>query len=154
MSTYTATVHWTDSGPDFLANQYSREHQWTFSGGITVKATAAPDIVPAPWSVAANVNPEEAFVAALSSCHMLFFLSLAAKRGFQVRSYTDPAEGVMEKNVDGKLVISRVTLSPKAVFSGDKQPDAADLDKLHHHAHELCFLANSVRSEVRVKPVL
>ncbi|MFM1896164.1 MAG: hypothetical protein RLZZ385_1238 [Pseudomonadota bacterium] len=152
MSTYTATIRWTNSGPDFIGNQYSREHAWEFDGGVTVPASASPHIVPEPWSVPAHVDPEEAFVASLSSCHMLFFLALAAKRGYRLDSYVDPAAGVMEKNTEGKMAITRVTLSPRAVFSGDRVPDQQAIEALHHHAHELCFIANSVRCEIRVEP--
>jgi len=151
MSSYFAEVKWQRNGQDFLANQYSRGHEWRFDGGVTVPASASPHIVPLPWSVEENVDPEEAFAASLSSCHMLFFLSIAAKRKYQVESYTDNAEAIMEKNEQGKLVISQVVLRPKIEFSGDKVPDQAAIDKLHHLAHENCFLANSVKSQVVVE---
>ena len=152
MSRYFATTRWSNSGPDFTRGKYSRAHQWTFSGGATIAATAAPDIVPPPWSEPANVNPEEAFVAALSSCHMLFFLSLAAGKGYRVESYEDRAEGVMSKNSQGRTGITRVTLRPRCTWSGDDAPDADRLAALHHQAHELCFIANSVTTEVEVVP--
>jgi organic hydroperoxide reductase OsmC/OhrA len=153
MSTYTATIHWNNTGPDFVGNKYSREHRWEFDGGVIVKASASPHIVPMPWANPDHVDPEEAFVASLSSCHMLFFLSLAARQGYRLDSYTDQASGVMEKDAAGKMVITTVTLSPLAVFNGDKVPERETIEKLHHQAHELCFLANSVRSEILIQPV-
>lgn len=150
MSRYTATVSWINEGPDFLQNKYSRAHQWRFDGGCLIKASAAPDIVPPPWSVPENVDPEEAFVASLASCHMLFFLSFAAKRGYLLESYRDNAEGVMEKADSGKMAITRVTLHPETVFSGEKIPDHESLSKLHHLAHEHCFIANSVTTKIDI----
>ncbi|MEX2129964.1 MAG: OsmC family protein [Pseudohongiellaceae bacterium] len=154
MSLYIATINWTNSGPDFLANKYSREHHWLFDGGVTVPASASPQIVPEPWSVLAHVDPEEAFVASLSSCHMLFFLSIAAKRGYVVESYRDEAQGIMDKNAEGKMVMTIVTLNPHTRFSGDRIPDQQTLEKIHHHAHDLCFIANSVLTTIDVIPVL
>lgn len=147
MSTYTATIRWTYDGQNFLNDEYSRAHDWEFDGGQVIPASASPHIVPLPNSVAENVDPEEAFVASLSSCHMLFFLSLAMKRGILVEEYIDAAEGVMEKNDDGKIAITRVTLRPQARYGGEA-PDPELVEKLHHRAHDLCFIANSVRSEV------
>lgn len=152
MSTYHATVSWSDSGPDFKANKYSRRHEWRFDGGVTVPASASPHIVPAPWSAPEAVDPEEAFVASLSSCHMLFFLSLAGRQGFHVTSYQDDASGVLEKNDQGKTVMTTVTLNPRCSFGGDKIPDQAAIEKLHHHAHELCFIANSVTTRIIINP--
>jgi len=151
MSRYFAEVHWRRKGQDFINNQYSRGHEWRFDGGVSVPASASPHIVPLPWSVEDNVDPEEAFVASLSSCHMLFFLSIAAKKKFQVDSYLDNAEGIMEKNEEGKVAVTQVILKPKIEFSGDKIPDQAAIDKIHHLAHESCFLANSVKSQVIVE---
>ena len=147
MSTYTATIRWTCDGEDFLNDRYSRAHDWIFDGGHIVPASASPHIVPLPNSVAENVDPEEAFIASLSSCHMLFFLSLAMKRGILVEEYIDEAEGVMEKNDSGRIAITRVTLRPRASYGGET-PDPEQVRKLHHRAHDLCFIANSVRSEV------
>lgn len=152
MSSYQARISWQRSEARFTDNRYSRAHTWRFDGGIEVPASASPHVVPLPFSRAEAVDPEEAFVAALSSCHMLWFLSLAAKRGHVVDAYEDEAVGVMEKNAAGKLVVSTVTLRPRAVFSGTKIPSASELEALHHAAHEECFLANSVKTEVRVAP--
>ena len=151
MPTHTATVRWSASpGEAYAKGQYSRAHEWRFDGGAVVRASASPHIVPAPWSDAAGVDPEEAFVASLSSCHMLFFLDFARRAGVVVASYEDEAEGVMEKGPDGRVRITKVTLRPRIVF--DDEPDAATLDDLHHKAHEACFIANSVTSEVVVEP--
>ena len=147
VSIYTATIRWTCDGEDFLGDKYSRAHDWDFDGGQVIPASASPHIVPSPNSVAENVDPEEAFVASLSSCHMLFFLSLAMKRGILVEEYVDEAQGVMEKNEDGKIAITRVTLRPQARYGGEA-PDPEQVEQLHHRAHDLCFIANSVRSEV------
>ena len=153
MSQYEATISWRRGNQSFLDDAYSRGHEWTFDGGLTVPASASPDIVPVPKSVAENVDPEEAFVASLSSCHMLFFLSLAARRGIIVDQYTDVAAGIMEKRPDGKTAMTRVTLRPDAAYSGDVIPDSAQLDALHHRAHELCFIANSVLTEIVVEVI-
>ena len=151
MSTYTATVRWTRSGDgDFTKGQYSRAHEWAFDGGAVVPASASPHVVPAPWSDAAGVDPEEAFVASLSSCHMLFFLDFARRQGFAIDNYVDEAEGVMEKGADGKFRVARVTLRPQISWDGPA-PDDAALADLHHRAHEACFIANSVTSEVKVE---
>ena len=147
MSTYTATVAWQRNGRDFTANDYSRAHEWRFDGGLTVPASASPDIVPLPHSVAENVDPEEAFVASLSSCHMLFFLSLAAKRGIVVDRYEDDAYGHLDKDAEGRHAMTKVVLRPKASYAGEP-PARETLERLHHRAHDLCFIANSVRTEV------
>ena len=148
MSSYQATVRWDQGDGEFLADDYSRGHVWSFDGGIEVPASASPDIVPLPKSVAAAVDPEEAFVASLASCHMLFFLSLAAKRRIDVVSYVDNATGYMEKDDNGRTWISKVVLRPTATYVPDTAPDQAVLEALHHRAHELCFIANSVKSDV------
>lgn len=148
MSEHTATVIWQRAEAPFTDNAYSRRHRWTFDGGATVEASASPDVVPLPMSVPELVDPEEAFVASLASCHMLFFLSLAANRRYIVDSYTDAAIGYMEKREDGKNWMAKVILEPKVSFSGERVPTAEELEKLHHRAHELCFIANSVRTEV------
>lgn len=150
MSEYKATIKWQRTSPDFLQGKYSREHTWTFDGGATVPASSSPHVVPAPWSNPACVDPEEAFVAAISSCHMLTFLWLASKQGFQIDSYEDEAVGVMTKNENGVPWVSSATLNPQIVFSGDKTPAPADVERLHHQAHEQCYIANSVKTAVTV----
>ncbi len=151
MSSYTATIRWRRGGAEIFAKgQYSRAHQWVFDGGAVVPASASPHIVPKPWSDEAGVDPEEAFIASLSSCHMLFFLDFARRGGFVVDSYVDEAEGVMAKRDDGRMWMSRVTLRPRVSWAG-QAPDEAALAELHHKAHEACFIANSVTSEVVVE---
>jgi organic hydroperoxide reductase OsmC/OhrA len=150
MSTYTATICWSREGaPDFAKGQYSRAHQWVFDGGEIVRASASPHIVPAPWSDLGGVDPEEAFVASLASCHMLFFVDFARRAGFVIDVYVDEAEGVLGKRADGKMWMSRVTLHPRVTWGGDP-PDEAALADLHTKAHEACFIANSVTSEVTI----
>src|SRR5258707_522846 len=150
MSQHKAIIRWQHNGPDFLKGKYSREHTWKFDGGLTVPASPSPSVVPAPWSNPAHVDPEEAYVAAISSCHMLTYLYLAAKQGFQVESYDDEAVGVMAKNEQGVPWVSSVTLHPKIVYGGEKLPSAAEEEQLHHGAHEQCFIANSIKTEVVV----
>ena len=151
MATHNATIRWFASpGEDFAKGQYSRAHSWSFDGGTIVPASASPHIVPMPWADAAAVDPEEAFVASLSSCHMLFFLDFARRSGMLVTSYEDEADGVMEKGADGRVRITKVTLRPQIVFGGDA-PDAAAIDALHHKAHEACFIANSVTAEIVIE---
>ena len=153
MSQYTAVITWERNGAVFTDNRYSRGHRWNFDGGVEVPASASPRVVPLPLSVADAVDPEEAFVAALASCHMLWFLSLAAKQSFLVESYRDEAIGVMAKNADGKLAMTQVTLRPRVMFAGDKRPSAAQREAMHHEAHERCFIARSVKTEVRCEAV-
>jgi organic hydroperoxide reductase OsmC/OhrA len=144
----TVEVQWERDGAVFTDKRYSRAHVWRFDGGQVVPASASPHVVPLPYSVEANVDPEEAYIAAISSCHMLTFLSLAALKGIVVESYADKATGVMEK-VDGKLAVSRVELDPAIVYAGQKP--VAELEaELHHLAHEQCFIANSVKTEIQV----
>jgi organic hydroperoxide reductase OsmC/OhrA len=150
MHEYKATLYWKDSGPDFLKGRYSREHTWTFDGGLTVPASPSPGVVPPPWSNPADIDPEEAFVASIASCHMLTFLWLAAKEGFQAERYLDEAAGVLAKNERGAMWVSLVTLRPMVVWVGAKIPTADDLARLHHRAHEDCYIANSVKTEVKV----
>ena len=150
MSEHKATISWKRTSPDFLKGKYSREHTWTFDGGMVVPASPSPSVIPAPWSNPANVDPEEAYVAAISSCHMLTFLYLAGKQGFQVDSYDDSAVGVMTKNERGVPWVSSITLHPQIAYSGDKLPTPADEARLHHLAHEQCFIANSIKTEVLV----
>ena len=147
---YKATVRWTRDGAPFTDQKYSRGHVWRFDGGVEVPASSAPSSVPLPYSRADAVDPEEAFVASVSSCHMLFFLFFSAKAGFVVDSYEDNAVGVMTKNDAGKLYVSKVTLDPQIAFSGDKRPSPEEIAKLHHRSHEDCYIANSIRSEVVV----
>ncbi|HEU4516544.1 MAG TPA: OsmC family protein [Steroidobacteraceae bacterium] len=153
MSEYHAVVEWARNGARFTDNRYSRGHRWQFDGGVEVPASASPHVVPLPLSVAAAVDPEEAFVAALSSCHMLFFLSFASRDGFVVEDYRDKAIGTMARNADGKLAMTRVTLHPRVRYGDGRQPTRAEEDALHHAAHEECFIASSVRTEVACEPV-
>ena len=150
MSEHKATVRWTFAGGDFLKGRYSREHTWTFDGGVTVPASSSPAAVPKPYSNEANVDPEEAFVASISSCHMLTYLFLASKAGFEIASYEDDAVGTMTKNERGCRGSAPSCSGPRLVYGGDKRPTAADEDKLHHLAHEQCFIANSVKTLVTV----
>ena len=152
MAEYRSTVEWSRGGAAFTDNRYSRGHRWTFDGGVEVPASSSPHVVPLPLSVEAAVDPEEAFVASLSSCHMLWFLSLAARRGFVVESYRDEAVGVMAKDEGGKLAMTRVTLRPDVRFAGERLPTAEELDALHHQAHEECYIARSVKTDVRCEP--
>lgn len=154
MSVYTAEVVWERGDADFASGRYSRRHMLRFDGGVDVPGSSSPQVVPLPWSDAAAVDPEEAFVASLSSCHMLWFLSIAGQRKFIVDSYTDKASGVMAKNAEGQLAMTVVTLKPGVVFSGAHMPTRAELDAMHHEAHEACFIANSVKTEVRCEPVV
>lgn len=155
MARYVATIDWslTAPGEDFLAGRYSRAHTVAFDGGVTIPGSPSPSVVPAPWSDASAVDPEELLVAALSNCHMLTFLHKAREAGWVVTSYRDEAEGVMRKTAEGKIALTRVTLRPDIVFSG-AGPDAAQLDALHHAAHEDCFIASSVKTEVAVEAPL
>ena len=151
MSTYTATIRWSRTGDgDFAKGQYSRAHQWAFDGGAVVPASPSPHIVPAPWNDPAGVDPEEAFIASLSSCHMLFFVDFARRDGWVVDSYVDEAEGVLEKRGDGRMAMTRVTLRPKIAWQGE-WPSVEAIADLHHRAHEACFIANSVTTEVTVE---
>jgi organic hydroperoxide reductase OsmC/OhrA len=151
MSEHSATILWKRSGPDFATGKYSREHTWTFDGGVCIAASPSPSVVPAPWSNPANVDPEEAFVAALSSCHMLTFLWLASREGFVLDRYEDEAVGTMAKNEKGVPWVSKVTLRPRIEWEGGRAPDVAALESLHHRAHEQCFIAASVKTQVVVE---
>lgn len=152
MASHTATIRWKCTGDEFLKGKYSREHTWTFDGGFTVPASPSPHVVPKPWSNEANVDPEEAYVASISSCHMLTFLYYAYREGFQVDGYDDEAVGTMTKNEKGVPWISSVKLQPRITYSGAKLPTPADEKHLHHLAHENCFIANSVKTEISVAP--
>jgi organic hydroperoxide reductase OsmC/OhrA len=152
MSEYKATIKWQRNSPDFLKGKYSREHTWTFDGGVTVPASSSPSVVPVPYSNTSCVDPEEAFVASLSSCHMLTYLFFAQRQGFQIDSYEDEATGVVTKGETGAMWVSTVTLHPQITYSGEKLPTPADEERLHDMAHKQCFIANSVKSEVTVQP--
>ncbi|MCB2020770.1 MAG: OsmC family protein [Rhizobacter sp.] len=152
MSHHQATIHWQCDDGDFLAHRYSRAHVWRFDGGAEVRASSSPQVVPLPMSDAAAVDPEEAFVASLASCHMLWFLDIAARGGFRVRSYEDAAVGVMAKNAQGRTAITQVTLRPRVAFDAAAQPSREALDALHHEAHAKCFLAASVLTAVVIEP--
>lgn len=148
MSTYTATISWKSDSPEtFTKNRYTRGHEWSFDGGVTVPASSSPHVVRVPFSVEAAVDPEEALVASASSCHMLTFLWLAAKAGFNIESYTDNAVGEMAATESGSQWVSRITLDPQIVWIGD-EPTSEQLADLHHRAHEGCFIANSIKSEI------
>ncbi|HEY0157495.1 MAG TPA: OsmC family protein [Thermoanaerobaculia bacterium] len=148
-----ATLVWTRRGAAFTDSKYSRAHAWEFDGGATVPASSSPLSVPLPYSDAAAVDPEEAYVAALASCHMLFFLAFAAKRGYTVESYRDAAVGVLEKDASGRMVMTRVTLRPETTFGRDGRAPAEEaVRELHEQAHHSCFLANSVRTEIVTEP--
>jgi len=153
MTPHTVTVSWRRGDQPFLDQRYSRAHQWVFDGGVEVPASSSPHVVPPPCSETAAVDPEEAFVASLSSCHMLWFLSIAAKRRYGVDSYTDQAAGIMGRNASGKLAMVRVTLRPRVAFFGDRLPTPTEIESMHHEAHAECFIANSVTTEVRCEPV-
>lgn len=149
MSEHKATIKWARNGADFGYKNYSRDHIWRFDSGVETPASAAPAYLGNPQ----RVDPEAAFVAALSSCHMLTFLALASNKGFVVDSYQDNAVGRLEKNANGKLALTHIELRPRIICSGDKQPTQADLEWLHDKAHRECFIANSVTTEVKVIPV-
>jgi organic hydroperoxide reductase OsmC/OhrA len=150
MAEHKAVIRWTHTGAEFSSGRFSREHTWTFDGGLTIPASPSPAVVRPPYSNPANVDPEEAFVASIASCHMLTFLYIASKNGFDVASYTDEAVGTMTKNAQGIPWVNLVTLSPRVVYSGGKQPSAAEERSMHERAHHDCFISNSVRSEIRI----
>ena len=151
MSTHRATVRWEQAGGPFAKRQFSRAHTWSFDGGVTIPAAAAPSAVPVQFTDPSAVDPEEAYVAAIASCHLLSFLPLAALGGFEVLRYADDAVGMMTKNDQGKLWVSEVELSPRITWAEGKTPSAEHLADLHHRAHMDCYIANSVRTEIRVK---
>ena len=148
MSEHKITLTWRRGDKPFEYQKYSRDHTWKFDGGHEMQASAAAAYLGNPQLV----DPEEAFVASLSSCHMLTFLAIACKKQFVLDEYTDDAVGYMEKNPEGKLAITRVTLRQRLKFSGDKQPTAQELEEMNHAAHDQCFIANSVKTEVTVEP--
>lgn len=152
MSNHNTTINWQrQDGEEFIDNKYSRGHTWEFDGGKVIQASSSPQVVPLPYSVEANVDPEEAFIASLSSCHMLFFLSFAANRKYTVESYTDKAFGIMQIDKENKMSMTDVTLQPKIVFSGEQQPTQEQIDKIHHNAHQQCFIANSIKTRIHIK---
>jgi len=150
---YNAKVTWNRDGAVFTDNKYSRGHEWSFDGGINVPASSSPLTVRPPLSVVEAVDPEEALVASSSSCHMLYFLYFAAKKGFVVDSYVDNAVGLMTKNERGKMTISKIILRPQIIYAGQNIPSDAELEELHHKAHEECIIANSIKSDIVIEPV-
>lgn len=150
MKQFEARVSWQRAGQDFLDGRYSRAHDWQFDGGLRVAASSSPLSVPVPMSDPLAVDPEEALVAAASSCHMLFFLSIAGQRGFTVDSYADRAVGLLGQDADGRMAMTRIELRPAIVFGGQRQPTGAELNAIHHLAHERCYIANSLKAEVVV----
>ena len=153
MHTYLAQVQWQRGEHEaFTDNRYSRKHLLRFDGGAEWAGSSSPHVVPSPLSDASAVDPEETFVASLASCHMLWFLSLAAKHGYRVDRYEDAAEGVMARNDQGRTAMTVVTLRPRVSLGGDRQPTPQQLEQLHHEAHESCFIANSVKTDVRCEP--
>jgi organic hydroperoxide reductase OsmC/OhrA len=154
MSAHVVSVQWERNNQAFTDRRYSRRHTWTFDGGAVVAGSSSPHVVPVPASDPTAVDPEEAFVASIASCHMLWFLDLAAQAGWMVDDYRDDATGVMTRDAGGKQAITTVTLHPRVSISGPNRPDLAALTNAHHRAHEACFIANSVKTEIRCEPVL
>lgn len=151
MKQFTARLAWRRGDQPFLDQRYSRAHTWDFDGGLTVPASSSPLSVPLPMSDASAVDPEEALVAAASSCHMLFFLSLAGQRGYIVDAYIDDAIGEMDVDADGKIAMTRIVLRPAIAFSGARLPDAAAIAALHHAAHDRCYIANSLKTAIVIE---
>jgi organic hydroperoxide reductase OsmC/OhrA len=151
---FEARLEWQRNGQDFLDQRYSRAHEWIFDGGLRVPASSSPLSVPLPMSVADNIDPEEALVAATSSCHMLFFLSIAARRGHVVESYADSAVGLLEKNAEGRVAFTNITLRPQIVFGGSAWPSEEEIAAIHHEAHEKCYIANSLKAEITIEPAI
>lgn len=153
-SEHGARIDWQRGADDFLHRRYRRAHTWQFDGGACVAASASPQVVPMPWSDAAAVDPEEAYVAALASCHMLWFLDLASQAGWCVNRYSDAAQGTVTRDAQGRLSVGHVQLRPVCTFDPAHAPDAAQLAQLHQRAHAACFLANSVKTQIDCAPVL
>lgn len=151
MSVHHATVGWTLGDGDFAKGRYSRLHRVEFDGGITVAGSASPAVVPLPWSSADAVDPEALFTAALSACHMLTFLDLARQAGFLITAYRDEGEGFLTRVARGKMAVTKVVLRPVITWVGEKLPTPEERTRLHHDAHELCFIANSVTTEIVVE---
>ncbi len=154
MAEYQMEVEWSRDGAAFSDNRYSRRHRWLFDGGAEVIVSSSPHVVPVPMSDPAGVDPEEAFVASLSSCHMLWFLWAARERGFVADSYGDNPIGVLGKDESGNIAMTRVTLRPEVRWSGAKVPTQVELVSMHEDAHARCFIANSVKTDVRCEPVV
>jgi organic hydroperoxide reductase OsmC/OhrA len=152
MATHTAEILWCRGDQAFLGNRYSRRHSVRFDGGAEFAGSSSPHVVATPMSDPSAVDPEEMFVASLSSCHMLWFLHIAADANYCVDCYLDRAEGVMGRNAEGKVAMLRVTLRPDVQFSGERLPPGPEVLRMHHEAHEQCFIAQSVRCEVRCEP--
>jgi organic hydroperoxide reductase OsmC/OhrA len=150
MAEHRATIRWALGSGEFLKGRFSREHTWTFDGGVTVPASPSPSVVPAPYANPAGVDPEEAFVAAIASCHMLTYLHVASRQGFVVERYEDEAVGVLRKNERGAIWVAAVTLAPRIVYGGEKRPTAENEAQLHNLAHAQCFIANSVKTEILI----
>lgn len=150
MKRFDARITWERGGEPFTDLRYRRAHRWQFDG-LNVPASSSPLSVPLPMSEAAAIDPEEAVVAATSSCHMLFFLSIAAARGLVVDSYEDTPYGLLGQDVHGRMALTRIVLRPRVTFSGEQQPKAAELSQLHQEAHECCYIANTIRSEIVVE---
>jgi organic hydroperoxide reductase OsmC/OhrA len=152
MSRHTASVRWARGDAAFTDLRYSRRHTWHFDGGVDVPASSSPHSVKVPYSAEDAVDPEEAFVASIASCHMLWFLSIAAERGFVVERYVDDAEGFLERGADGKVWMTRATLRPAIAFAGTLEPTRDELASMHDEAHHACFIANSVKTVVTCEP--
>lgn len=150
---HRASIEWDRAGEDFADNRYSRGHRWRFDGGIDVPASSSPKVIAPPMSVEAAVDPEEAFVASLASCHMLWFLALAQKQGLVVDHYSDDAVGKLAMNADRKMAMTQVTLRPLVSFAGSSQPGDATVIALHHKAHAQCYIANSVTTQILCEPL-
>ena len=150
-SRHTATVSWVRDGARFTDNRYSRAHAWRFDGGVEVPGSSSPHSVPLPYSRTDAVDPEEAFVASISSCHMLWFLSIAAKRGFTVDDYVDDAEGFLERDAEGRTSVTRVNLRPAISWSGERKPSSRDIAAIHEEAHHACYIANSVKTAIAIE---
>jgi organic hydroperoxide reductase OsmC/OhrA len=154
MAHYTADLVWERGAQPFLDRRFSRRHEIRFDGGVVVPASASPHVVPPPLSDPSAVDPEEAFVASLSSCHLLWFIALAAQDGFLVDRYEDHAEGTLGRNAEGRMAMTTVTLRPNVRFAPGHAPDTATYEALHHKAHEQCYIANSVKTLVGVEAVM
>lgn len=154
MSKYTATIKWSRNGQTFIDNKYKRAHRWEFDNGQIISASASPNIVPTPLSDPSAIDPEEAFIAALSSCHMLWFLSIAAKAGYVVENYKDKAEGILAKNNEGKQAITEVSLFPQVTYQKGQKPTEQKDQQMHQQASTQCFIANSVETKVKVEPAI
>ena len=151
MASYSVTIEWERKAASFSDGKYSRAHRWIFDGGQIVAGSSSPHVVPLPYSEEQAVDPEEAFVAALSSCHMLWFLSIVAEAGFVVEHYHDQALGKMGKNSAGKIAMTKVTLRPKITWA-EPAPSIEQIEQFHHQAHEQCFIANSVLTQISIEP--